>query len=59
MLLGVVFLIVVAAASSEKTKTVEFNVKPGGVVHTFSEKIVSIMVALASQRRYQAEESAD
>ncbi|XP_063056228.1 myeloid-derived growth factor [Engraulis encrasicolus] len=40
-LLGVVLLIVVSAsfASSENTKTVDFNVKPGGVVHTFSEKI--------------------
>lgn len=28
-------------ASDEQTKTVEFNVKPGGVVHTFSEGIVS------------------
>ncbi|KAI1891767.1 hypothetical protein AGOR_G00147150 [Albula goreensis] len=27
------------ASSKERTKTVEFNVKPGGVVHTFSEKI--------------------
>ncbi|KAM7409888.1 hypothetical protein PAMA_001398 [Pampus argenteus] len=26
-------------ASSERTKTVEFNVKPGGVVHTFSQEI--------------------
>lgn len=29
------------SASPERTKTVEFNVKPGGVVHTFSQKIVS------------------
>ncbi|XP_029987992.1 myeloid-derived growth factor [Sphaeramia orbicularis] len=28
-----------AEASAERTKTVEFNVKPGGVVHTFSEGI--------------------
>ncbi|XP_073332918.1 myeloid-derived growth factor [Pagrus major] len=28
-----------AGASSPSTKTVEFNVKPGGVVHTFSEGI--------------------
>lgn len=28
-------------ASSDSTKTVEFNVKPGGVVHTFTESIVS------------------
>ncbi|CAL8308336.1 unnamed protein product [Lota lota] len=28
-----------ASASSDGTKTVEFNVKPGGVVHTFSETI--------------------
>ncbi|KAJ8408246.1 hypothetical protein AAFF_G00256600 [Aldrovandia affinis] len=27
------------ASSKERTKTVEFNVKPGGVVYTFSEKI--------------------
>lgn len=27
--------------SAEQTKVVEFNVKPGGVVHTFSERIVS------------------
>lgn len=26
-------------ASSEQTKTVEFNVKPGGVVHTYTESI--------------------
>ncbi|XP_074491429.1 myeloid-derived growth factor [Sebastes fasciatus] len=26
-------------ASADGTKTVEFNVKPGGVVHTFTEKI--------------------
>ncbi|XP_076134829.1 myeloid-derived growth factor [Alosa pseudoharengus] len=39
ILLGTVVLIVVAVASSENTKTVEFNVKPGGVVHTFSQKI--------------------
>lgn len=28
-------------ATPEGTKTVEFNVKPGGVVHTFTEGIVS------------------
>lgn len=28
-------------ASPDRTKTVEFNVKPGGVVHTFTEAIVS------------------
>ncbi|AWP10951.1 putative UPF0556 protein C19orf10 -like [Scophthalmus maximus] len=28
-----------AEASPERTKTVEFNVKPGGVVHTFAEGI--------------------
>lgn len=28
-------------ASADGTKTVEFNVKPGGVVHTFTEGIVS------------------
>ncbi|KAM9386066.1 myeloid-derived growth factor [Pholidichthys leucotaenia] len=34
-----VFSFVSVEASSEQTKTVEFNVKPGGVVHTFSERI--------------------
>ncbi|KAL1023288.1 hypothetical protein UPYG_G00038740 [Umbra pygmaea] len=29
------------ASANDLTKTVEFNVKPGGVVHTFSEKMVS------------------
>lgn len=33
--------LVAVSASSENAKTVEFNVKPGGVVHSFSEKIVS------------------
>ncbi|XP_024134554.1 myeloid-derived growth factor [Oryzias melastigma] len=28
-----------AEASTEKTKTVEFNVKPGGVVHSFTEGV--------------------
>ncbi|KAI3368267.1 hypothetical protein L3Q82_007984 [Scortum barcoo] len=28
-----------AEASPDQTKTVEFNVKPGGVVHTFSERV--------------------
>lgn len=38
----IVFSVLVAAkASSENAKTVEFNVKPGGVVHSFTEKIVS------------------
>ncbi|MEQ2189993.1 hypothetical protein GOODEAATRI_030944 [Goodea atripinnis] len=32
-------LCVPANTSPEQTKTVEFNVKPGGVVHTFSEGI--------------------
>ncbi|TSK53720.1 Caytaxin [Bagarius yarrelli] len=31
--------IVAANATSENAKTVEFNVKPGGVVHSYSEKI--------------------
>ncbi|KAM3620239.1 uncharacterized protein V6R79_020182 [Siganus canaliculatus] len=31
--------LVSVAASSELTKTVEFNVKPGGMVHSFSERI--------------------
>lgn len=34
-------MLVAANASSENAKTVEFNVKPGGVVHSFTEKIVS------------------
>lgn len=34
-------VLVAANASSENAKTVAFNVKPGGVVHSFSEKIVS------------------
>ncbi|XP_071777909.1 myeloid-derived growth factor [Centroberyx gerrardi] len=29
----------VANASPDRTKTVEFNVKPGGVVHTFTEGV--------------------
>lgn len=40
-LIIVLFVLVTANASSENAKTVEFNVKPGGVVHSFSEKIVS------------------
>lgn len=42
-LASVLVLVLISAvkASSESTKTVEFNVKPGGVVHTFSEGIVS------------------
>lgn len=28
-------------ASAESTKTVELDIKPGGVVHTFTEGIVS------------------
>lgn len=30
-----------ASASQERTKTEEFNVRPGGVVHSFSQKMVS------------------
>ncbi|XP_033820713.1 myeloid-derived growth factor [Periophthalmus magnuspinnatus] len=39
--LAFIFVLVLATteASSAKTKTVEFNVKPGGVVHTFTEGI--------------------
>lgn len=37
----VLSVLLAANASSENTKTVEFNVKPGGVVHSFSEKMVS------------------
>ncbi|XP_041746273.2 myeloid-derived growth factor isoform X2 [Coregonus clupeaformis] len=39
----VVTLTVTLASANERTKTVEFNVKPGGAVHTFSEKMVSDM----------------
>ncbi|KAM4738829.1 myeloid-derived growth factor [Anableps anableps] len=40
LLLGTLMsLWVLAETSPERTKTVEFNVKPGGVVHTFSEGI--------------------
>ncbi|KAK1805886.1 hypothetical protein P4O66_012930 [Electrophorus voltai] len=38
-LLILVSVLICASASDERTKTVEFNVKPGGVVHSFSEKI--------------------
>ncbi|XP_026866516.2 myeloid-derived growth factor isoform X2 [Electrophorus electricus] len=38
-LLILVSVLTCASASDERTKTVEFNVKPGGVVHSFSEKI--------------------
>lgn len=34
-------MLVLVSASSDRTKTVEFNVRPGGVVHTFSQEIVS------------------
>lgn len=34
-----VTLIVALASADDRTKTVEFNVKPGGEVHTFSEKM--------------------
>ncbi len=34
-------------AASESTKTVEFNVKPGGVVHTFTEGIVSDVIKIS------------
>lgn len=37
-------LIVPVDASPDRTKTVEFNVKPGGVVHTFTEAIVSEII---------------
>lgn len=40
----VLCVLVVVNASSENAKTVEFNVKPGGVVHSFSENIVSNLV---------------
>ncbi|KAK6314314.1 myeloid-derived growth factor [Coregonus clupeaformis] len=35
----VVTLTVALASADDRTKTVEFNVKPGGEVHTFSEKM--------------------
>uniref|UniRef100_A0A3Q0RA10 Myeloid-derived growth factor n=1 Tax=Amphilophus citrinellus TaxID=61819 RepID=A0A3Q0RA10_AMPCI len=38
-----------AEASDEQAKTVEFNVKPGGVVHTFSEGIYECSFTYASQ----------
>ncbi|XP_076880130.1 myeloid-derived growth factor [Brachyhypopomus gauderio] len=38
-LLVVFSVLTVAHVSEERTKTVEFNVKPGGVVHSFSETI--------------------
>ena len=36
-----VTLTVASASADDQTKTVEFNVKPGGEVHTFSEKMVN------------------
>uniref|UniRef100_A0A8C7X856 Myeloid-derived growth factor n=1 Tax=Oryzias sinensis TaxID=183150 RepID=A0A8C7X856_9TELE len=39
LLCGIIAVFVAAGASSEKTKTVEFNVKPGGVVHSFTEGV--------------------
>uniref|UniRef100_A0A3P9KSQ1 Myeloid-derived growth factor n=1 Tax=Oryzias latipes TaxID=8090 RepID=A0A3P9KSQ1_ORYLA len=39
LLCGIVAVFVAAVASSEKTKTMEFNVKPGGVVHSFTEGV--------------------
>uniref|UniRef100_A0A3B3IIT8 Myeloid-derived growth factor n=1 Tax=Oryzias latipes TaxID=8090 RepID=A0A3B3IIT8_ORYLA len=39
LLCGIIAVFVAAEASSEKTKTVEFNVKPGGVVHSFTEGV--------------------
>lgn len=44
--LAVLSASVLVGTSAEQTKTVEFNVKPGGVVHTFSEGIVSNGVTL-------------
>lgn len=41
LIFGWVAAFVPVEASPEGTKTVEFNVKPGGVVHTFTEAIVS------------------
>lgn len=41
--LALVLVLVSLCASdpAERVKTVEFNVKPGGVVHTFTEAVVS------------------
>ncbi|XP_051232611.1 myeloid-derived growth factor [Dicentrarchus labrax] len=38
-LLLLLLLFVFVDAAPESTRTVEFNVKPGGVVHTFTERI--------------------
>lgn len=50
-LLALVLVLVLGTcgASSERTKTAEFNVKPGGVVHTFTEGIVSV----SSKKEYE------
>ncbi|KAK1896549.1 Myeloid-derived growth factor [Dissostichus eleginoides] len=41
VIINVSFLLVFlsVSASAERQKTVEFNVKPGGVVHTFTEAV--------------------
>lgn len=41
LLLCALISVSVPAGASPNTKTVEFNVKPGGVVHVVSERIVS------------------
>eukprot|EP00064_Thunnus_orientalis_P013174 superscaffoldBa00002110_g13211 len=44
------------SASAERTKTVEFNVKPGGVVHTFSQGISQTAAAGQSDVPLKPEE---
>ncbi|KAJ8374636.1 hypothetical protein SKAU_G00052160 [Synaphobranchus kaupii] len=40
LIVSLIFMLILAFTSAkERTKTVEFNVKPGGVVYTFTEKI--------------------
>jgi len=41
-LLLLLVVLCAARASAERTKTLDFDVKPGGVVQTFSAKLVSI-----------------
>ncbi|XP_055796598.1 myeloid-derived growth factor-like isoform X2 [Salvelinus fontinalis] len=40
---------VTLASADERTQTVEFNVKPGGMVHTFSEKMQWLMSVSLSE----------
>lgn len=41
-LLLLMLVLCAARASADRTKTLDFDVKPGGVVQTFSAKLVSI-----------------